>query len=463
MATIELLKPVEKGQENAPREVEERWEIREVWWSEAFYPKTFETLLVQGYWNLLGNVGNLIVGMFPFLRMALQRTAEEAGGEKTGVYAPAPVRSLSWVYDFFVGIIALVEMIFWRMPILLLASLAMLASWSAIRMFLPETAQKLFRWAVEDAVNSRETPPAITLTEEAAASVRQRMIDTMQPFLDTTHPSYQKCDSAVVIAHSGGATIAYSVLSYESLWEKWNPGHSDPPVNMTFITVGSSLNLSWGDVKNHPMWGFQLPNNIAWVDLWARYDLVPHGPPNREVVESLRGSTEQKEGFFNVVRVVNHDSVFSDHDYWWNLEEVTSRLIYEIGGRPQAGKLREAVNDAVYNIGGHRRKIGQINVARLLAGAGVLVVSFFTGFLQTVGSAVLNSMPAQIKSQDPFPTIGNILDFFPSEAGAVLVGFIAVLLGLYMVWRFIRVWFSGTLYMSPWSKLDCGKEPTRSA
>jgi hypothetical protein len=105
-------------------------------------------------------------------------------------------------------------------------------------------------------------------------------------------------------------------------------------VDLSLITVGSSLNISNENVPHHPMWDQPLDPRIRWIDLWARYDWVPHGPPSKSLISKVRGGA----GEFVPIRVVNLDSPLGDHSaYFGNHEEVVSRPVYEIANRPSAG------------------------------------------------------------------------------------------------------------------------------
>ena len=67
------------------------------------------------------------------------------------------------------------------------------------------------------------------------------------------------------------------------------------------------------------------------MDLWARYDWAPHGPADEGLAKLIKGDNKD----YYSVRVVNKDNPLRDHhEYWGNHEEVVSRLVYEIAGRP---------------------------------------------------------------------------------------------------------------------------------
>ena len=113
-----------------------------------------------------------------------------------------------------------------------------------------------------------------------AANVRARLARSIQRLVD------DGCDAIVVVAHSGGALVAFETLL--------DPAYVDLPVHK-LITLGQGLGLAWrlaADPDVHEITpGSRLVGDLAavrpslrWVDFWASYDPAPAGPlPAREL------------------------------------------------------------------------------------------------------------------------------------------------------------------------------------
>ena len=311
--------------------LDERWEIKEVWWQEAFYRQPARRVLLWGVKVLFWHAGNILAGALPLFRGTGR--APRTPIDPVYSYSSPTIALLSRLYDIFAGISLA------ALYILLLLRLITLAVVISLVALLP--LGRLTGWLgrlstriVMEFVASGGDQYALMYTQVAAQSIRQQLLDAMAPF--TASQRRDPIDSAAVIAHSAGTTLAYSVLNDANTW--WASGGA-PPFPVTLVTVGSSLNISNENVPLHPMWK-PLPSTIEWVDFWARYDWVPHGPPSIALTRKVRG---QGVGGYTPIRVVNRDSILMDHSlYWSNIEEVVSRLLYIIAGKPRpAGALAQ--------------------------------------------------------------------------------------------------------------------------
>ncbi len=288
----------------------ERWEVWEVWWTQAFHAQTGQRVLLWAYRALALKALRFLAGTLPFYRT--RRTPPTTHP----VYQGPPITYGGVVYDIVVGLSLTMILVLAYIPLLLLASvlyvLSLLPAWLFFPRLLRVAVVKLASYVVQGPGDQY----ALMFTETAAAAAQQPFRDVLGLYFDPSRTDRRHCDSATVIAHSAGATLAFATLSDPVLWRTWT-GTSEPPVDMTLFTVGSSLTVSDDNVPNHPMWQTSLPQRITWVDLWARYDPVPQGPPRRQLAQRVRGPA----GHFFTVRVVNMDSPFSDHtEYWANHE-----------------------------------------------------------------------------------------------------------------------------------------------
>ena len=405
---------------------------------------------------LVINALNFLVGIFPFLRRKPWTPCDYE------IYRRKPLTSWSRPYDVVVGLAADGLFVLAYVPLLALASALYLLALLPDALIFPKWLRVLVVKLVSVLVESAGDQYALMYTETAASSVRQRLIDVMRPFMDEQNAGEEAYDTACVISHSGGATVAFSALSDPELWREWT-GSPEPPVDMTLFTVGSSLTIANENVPEHPMWDSPLPKNIAWIDVWARYDWAPHGPPSRELAQKVHGS----EGRFCTVRVVNLDSVFGDHSaYWKNYEEVVSRLVYEIAGRPQPAQgpgqttseaqVRAAVEKAIERIPGHRRRIGAVSFARVAIIAALAVIGgLFGGGFAATGSFVLSRIP----ETDTWPQpLSWLVGAIPSVVLEFVVGFVLFVLLVHAVWRLILLWLGPVLYKDPWGESNRDRE-----
>jgi hypothetical protein len=102
---------------------------------------------------------------------------------------------------------------------------------------------------------------------------------------------------------------------------------------MTWITVGSGLNLAWrmrarAKARDEAFWNRCLRDTVNWIDIYSRYDPVPQGPAPEAMVARVIGAEPRP---YVSIRTANHDWPLSDHGaYWDNLEEAMSRIVHAI-------------------------------------------------------------------------------------------------------------------------------------
>lgn len=433
--------------------LDEEWRVREVWWGQAFHPQPQLRVIKWGFRVLLLHGGNFFAGMIPWLRK------NPWSGTDTEIYRRRKITLLGRIYDVVIGLTALIAFELAYLLALLLASvfyvLALLPQWLIFPRFLGALVERLASWIVE----SPGDQYALMYTHVGASSARQEMVDALRSFFDAGPPVHASCESLTVIAHSAGATVAFGVLSDPTIWQELT-GRPEPPIDMTLFTVGSSLTISNENVPSHPMWDAPLSDRIRWVDLWARYDYIPHGPPSLKLKVKVRGPGDSGDRF-HPVRVVNLDSPFGDHSaYWANHEEVVSRFVYEIAGRPaqaapgqpetSAARIRKVVDDTLDQIPAHRRRIGSIALLRLgIAAVVVLGAGLARAWVTDLGDRLSGWLPAARDWPQPLRWLSDQL---PAGAADLVIGLVALGLVAYVVWRLITLWAGALLYKEPWDR-----------
>jgi hypothetical protein len=202
--------------------LDEQWHVREVWWQRAFHPPTAQKVLTWGFFLLVFQLVNIILGMFPALRgeSIPDHEADPVHARARSRPRKRRVKGLTRANDILLGMTALVTFTLAYVPILVLAGvfyvLALLPGFLIFPRYLRGAVVGILGWLVEFAGDQY----ALMFTETTAASIRNQAIEAMRPFFDKTHPDHVPCDSATVIAHSGGATAAFAVLSDPQLWQE---------------------------------------------------------------------------------------------------------------------------------------------------------------------------------------------------------------------------------------------------
>ena len=248
---------------------------------------------------------------------------------------------------------------------------------------------------------------------------------------------------ATVIAHSAGTAVSLAVLTDPTLWDAWN-GNDKTPESISFLTFGSSLNLAWRASGGHGIWEKQpLDDRVRWIDFWARYDPISHGPAIMSLKDTVRGTGG---GVFENVRVVNNDDPFSDHsNYWGNHPEVVSRILYEAAQvKQETPSLWNAIHDALGDINRHRRHIGIVASIRALGGLAALAFLVFLDVFTAIDP--VSSLGRQIlefilpEEQNGGGVRNWILQLQTSSFVHWLVGVGVFAVGLYFIWQIIRLW-----------------------
>ncbi len=160
-------------------------------------------------------------------------------------------------------------------------------------------------------------------------------------------------ETVTVVAHSGGCVVSFDSLA--SQVKEWMldpelPAGVSRPKRVGWITAGSGLNLAFRmrrtkDPREHAFWRRSLVEFVNWVNVYARYDPVPQGPPPPDLVSSLLRDDEFLDGAsdrrppYVCLRVVNDDFPGSDHSgYWKNRTEVLSRVVALIADSGRAAR-----------------------------------------------------------------------------------------------------------------------------
>lgn len=334
-------------------------EMREVWWAQGFgLPPTGAALSwaqVQ-LWQELGSMLSQIgAGISMPARMLLRRgvsgpreSSAKIGENPAGAFADPPAGQS----HFLPGIVRML------LYILLAIYDAVQAVWKTAQWILGVPLIVLLLWIAGIVRALAPVPGFSSLLKGVAAliesvslhwiaamqvylldytdstSLRERFQQQLQPFL-----ADKLCTRIVVIAHSMGVVLAYEGLT-AALEQQWAAATEK---DITFISLGQALHRIWplDRTDPHRLRGV-LPRSVRWLNFWARYDPVAAGdlgpkslPPARDWNDPDEPSPDpklrQSLALVENVKVVNHDSLFTDHiSYWVNAEQVIGPIACEL-------------------------------------------------------------------------------------------------------------------------------------
>jgi hypothetical protein len=432
----------------------EVWEVCEAWWAETFYPPDVDDLMNWGF-RILGHQLTWVVEGLAQLRGPLRQGCRDPVYEcdpdptpassrgyiiwwltgKINYFAPAVIFSLLYVPAYFVVI--LLATLFYL--------LASLPSWLVV----VTPAKAILRSLIDKLLTGVGDEYVMISNELARDSAVRSVLDGLSPYLGPQRPPNRLYDSVTIIAHSGGAVVSYAALSSDELksWLKENGGYKP---HITWFTVGSGLSFGWGTDRENRLWHQVLPEEINWVNVWARYDQVSHGPPDRRMVATLCGTSEAEglPGNFYDIRVINRDSPFSDHgEYWRNFEQVMSRFVYAIVGQVPLPILPHAYDLPLQEIPRHKIGVAGMVFLRYVGAALAFVLGWWDGRAAALGTWTLE----RVEDVVPQPSwVWDAVDWLgtiwagPFGLNAVL-GMVVIGIGVYLVYRVLTLWMHAFL------------------
>ena len=416
----------------------ERWEIWEAHWAQSFYPLKSFRVLTWGFSILLHQTRSIFQGLIPILR------GPPYPHHSPFIYKRRPIGWSAKLADKLVGYPAVLLFVPLHVLSLAVASVFFILSQLPVGLFQPKLGAVVTK-LTEALVQGPGDMAAILLSETRLASMKNELKQLMLHKVASASKDGQAPERATVIAHSAGATVAFAVLSDPALWEVWDQAATGPK-EISFLTVGSSLNLAWRSDRNHPIWQSGLDPRVRWIDFWARYDPVPHGPAVREMQLKARGPDG---GVFESVRVVNADNPLTDHvSYWSNHPEVVSRFVYEIANLTEDAVVDPAAEDnstpnrmvtlgqsvwlALEDVKRHRSWIGIMSLLRAYVPLAILGAVTALDFATPWNTATYLGGPVLDLILPVEQEVSGILAWL---AGA---GVISVM--LYSLWQIVRLW-----------------------
>ena len=271
-----------------------------------------------------------------------------------------------------------------------------------------------------------------------AANVRARLTGSIDAL------RADGCDAIVLIAHSGGAIVAYETLL--------DPAFADRPVD-TLITHGQGLALAWRLAQGPDGAGLARGNrllgdlraarpDLRWVDVWSSYDPAPAGPlpttvpgaPLELADPPLPWPDRRPAGAPELVEsrpVTNRMNILRDHGaYWANEEGFVGAVLRHVDAARQPLDRARFYGDPVaraVRIERRRQRVAGLAawgwVCSVLAGASVAV-----GLVGDLGARFRAGGEAVVAAWNVVP--GHEVVSGPIDAGGRVLGSVAAALGL---------------------------------
>lgn len=354
----------------------EEWRIHEAWWARTFQPSNAQSVL---YWGIIGGLAALWVtfrnvflrNALRFLaparyeRMRLARTdlrgrpldpasGGRLGEQHEGIWAVAGASRPKSLIDAFIWLLITVGYLVIALAGLLIVVPVYLLLLTPLALVIPQVSavQRAIVGALVRGVGDQQ---ATTTRRFALAAASNEVSRALAPMLEPAalaearerDPGFRGYRTVTVVAYSGGTVVAFDALATRAA--EWMsrpvPIGIDRPARVNWITAGSGLNLAYRmrrrrNAHDTAFWSRRIDHYVNWLNIYARYDPVPQGPPPGELVELLVGEdgwlalapdTSRARPPYVCVRVVNDDFPATDHfGYWRNGNEVLARVAHVV-------------------------------------------------------------------------------------------------------------------------------------
>jgi hypothetical protein len=313
-----------------PGDRREAWHVREAWWAESFRPSASGAVLAWAV-RAAANHVKATTG-YVVVRHVEKLTGKRPRSGEAGIWGGPPLSRLRGMLDLVIwGAITVGYFAVYLIGAVLILPLyivLLLPFW----VLFPAGIGRLQQALVNVLTGGIGDQHATTNRYVAVAGAADTVVSALWNFLAPDRPHRGEYETVTLIAHSGGCVVSYVALNRGDVqaWLRDSPA----PRRVTWITVGSGLNLAYRmqaerKERDKVFWARSLRETVNWIDIYARYDPVPQGEPPGEMVRKIVGDEPGRP--YASVRVVNHELPFTDHGaYWGNHEEVMSRIVHAI-------------------------------------------------------------------------------------------------------------------------------------
>ncbi|MEO8540549.1 MAG: hypothetical protein ABI577_12490 [bacterium] len=371
---------------------DEEWHIREAWWAKNFHPSASKTVL---FWAIIAGLTILWAtwrSVFVRAVARLRHDYQQMKLSRDDLYGrpldPETFRLKVdsaqglWVVPQTLRAKAILDGVIWLFicAIYLAVALVLITFLVPLYLFLllplsfvlPTQIVAVQRKVANLLVSTIGDQQAMTTRRFALAGASNEVSQALwwmlcKDGLDRsrrTIDGFTGYETVTVVAHSGGCIVSFDALAGEVAgWmaDPELPKDVRRPSRVNWITAGSGLNLAFRmrrtkDPREHAFWHRRIGQFVNWVNIYARYDPVPQGPPPAELVETFLSpdpwladppDTSGERSPFVCLRVVNTDFPASDHtSYWQNPVEVMSRVAAVISDSARANRTISPQDDA---------------------------------------------------------------------------------------------------------------------
>ncbi len=363
---------------------DEEWHIREAWWAKNFRPSasrtvlfwaviagltimwaTWRSIFVRAVARLAHNYQQMSLSRDDLMGRPVERDSDGTlhlpPDTKQGLWvAPqtlpgkAILDALVWLFICLVYVVGAIVLLTLLVPLylFLLLPLSFVAPGPVV------AVQRKLAGLIVSTIGDQQ---AMTTRRFALAGASNEVAQALWWMLSKdglarskrTIDGFTGYETVTVVAHSGGCVVSFDALA--SQVKQWMldpelPAGVSRPKRVGWITAGSGLNLAFRmrrtkDSREHAFWHRPLVDFVNWVNIYARYDPVPQGPPPADLVTTLlrddgllNGSSDARPPYV-CLRVVNDDFPGSDHSgYWRNRVEVMSRVVGLIADSDRASR-----------------------------------------------------------------------------------------------------------------------------
>ncbi len=429
---------------------EEEWLLTEAWWARSFLPVKQDEVLVWAFalgarriWVIFyglalrplvdtatfRQIARLLKPVLPLLEALYLDAARGAEPwPNTPFWYRRPKRRLrSRVGDVLVATLWLPIMLGgWLLSAFIVPVLLFLGYVPGLGGLVGQL-QKLFAGFLMGNLGDQHSTTRNLLARNAAS---RTVLDALAPWLDSIRADHKNVATVTIIAHSGGAVVAFDAVTNGQLG-RWLTELSPNAPAVTLFTVGSGLNAAYTMNPEEAFWRQAFPANVRWIDLWAKYDPISGGPAPPDIAR-LAGCDH-----FVDLRVSNTDNPLEDHDgYFANKEEVMCRILFGIlgleGGQPAQSRLIDRAEADFRNGDRHRLAVGLWSAARLAVATAVGVLALRTELGPAAGQLMLSLLPDPAESKGLLP---EVLRWARSDAGLPWVSAAVLWYTTYSLWR----------------------------
>ncbi len=384
----------------SPKEEEATWLCKEAFWADAFPPPKATAVV---WWLLTQHMGAQIRYVLKGLKdpgndVSFMRNSRKAREER------------SWNAGIILSTVYRIEMIamgLFLLPLSFIMPVILFLVW--LLQWIPRfgAVDSILQWIHKlDPFLSNSLGDVKQYVENGvwSANARARLEKVV---IDMLNDRFGKVEDITIVAHSMGCVVAYDALGEDGdvAREVARLEALGSRKKITFVSVGSGINQVFRLARSSNTYARQqfsrplakeitgyspsvrqaareLQEKFYWVDIYARFDPVPAGDLNTEII---RQAQVDEENQVKPRKVINQDDLFRDHtSYWANKDLVIPRILRAINGGtdypwPEAGITPEKISRHTRNVA--RFGLLKMAVGLLVVGCLVIAALKYTGML----------------------------------------------------------------------------------